>query len=741
MKDNHISNNTPYLFFKLLHTTFLTLIISPFIIITPVKADGVGNADVAEDAMCMQETAGFGLNCTANDISIAGVENLEILDDGCAFPGDDVTFRADFRVVLTAQERHDVGLWFALDGDPNGDGALTGTCTTAAPPYAPDKPWLDLDAMNDGGFCADGITGCEVDRDCKGIGNGLCAMQQDTCGDIDANHNPFFPGVTLTVKCVAGNATGDLLVPNCTSWRQPGSNELCTSPLDAFPGAPSKCKCDNGFTVPIKVPPAVLTVTKTANPISHQEPGGTTTYTVTVTNVGIDPNNPVTLDSLIDIPYGDITMVHGDITRTDCNVPQSIPSDDGHIGGIDTYTCTFDAPITGNAGDKIRDDVTASATDSRGNRISGTDFAEVTITDAQPDIDVLKVADPTTLDEPGGPATFTITVTNNSVSSDPVTIADDPLRDPVAGLYDSIYGDLNSQGDCTIPQTIAAGDSYTCSFAAEVTGNSGYSETDTVTASGSDDDGNPVSDSDSATVTILDVESNISLTKTASPISLDEPGGSVTFTITVNNLSTVDSVTIDNLDDTTFGDLSVKGDCAASIIGRTIAPGGSAICKFTESLQGEPGSPHVNKATAQGTDDDGNPVIAMDDATVTFNNIIPAAALTKDATSAVVTYQVTVANKSDAEALTLDSLVDTQFGDVASLANPGIIETTCVIPQTLQPSGQPGDTYNCWFKATVECSPHTNTLTGKVNDNDLSATISASDNATVTLTGATECTP
>jgi uncharacterized repeat protein (TIGR01451 family) len=717
----------------------LALIAGFLFSIPPVMADGAGNADVLEDVACMQDTAGFDLNCTANDISIAGVENLVILDDGCAFPGDNVTFRADFRVLLTAQERHDAGLWFALDGDPNGDGALTGTCTAATPAYAPDTPWLDLDGTNDGGFCADGVTECEVDRNCKGIGDGVCVLQQDTCGDINGDHNPLFPGVELTVKCVAGNEAGDLLVPNCTSWRQPGSNELCTSPIDAFPGAPSKCKCDNGFTVPIKVPPAVLKVTKTASPAAHPEPGGTTTYTVTVTNVGIDPNNPVTLDSLIDIPYGDITMKQGDITRTDCSVPQSIPSDDGNIGGIDTYTCTFDAAVTGNAGDMVRDDITASATDARGNTITGTDFAVVSITDAQPVIDVQKTASPTTIDEPGGPATFTITVTNNSVSSDPVTIADDPQRDPVAGLYDSIYGDLNGLGDCTVPQIIAAGSSYSCSFTADVTGNSGYSETDTVTASGTDDDGNPVSDSESATVTILNVKSSISLTKTANPTSLSEPGGNVTFTITVNNISTVDAVTINSLDDTAFGNLAGKGDCGTRIVGQTIAAGGSLSCSFTENLQGQPGSPHVNKATAQGLDDDGETVMAMDDATVTFTNVVPNAELTKRATMALVTYQVSVTNKSDAEALTLDALVDSQFGDITDVANPNILDTSCITAQTLQPGGQAGDTYNCWFRATVDCSPHTNTLTGDVNDDDGSLTIKPSDKATVTISGAASC--
>ncbi|MBD3649103.1 MAG: hypothetical protein HUJ31_17010, partial [Pseudomonadales bacterium] len=104
----------------------------------------------------MQDIAGFNLQCTANDIQISGVaENpdgtpqLEILDDGCAFPGDVVTFTATFDVVTTAKERHDVGIYFVTDGDPNGDGAISGSCSISVMPYEPDPPWLDLDGTDD----------------------------------------------------------------------------------------------------------------------------------------------------------------------------------------------------------------------------------------------------------------------------------------------------------------------------------------------------------------------------------------------------------------------------------------------------------------------------------------------------------------------------------------------------------------------------------------------------------------
>ena len=90
-----------------------------------------GTADIARTRQCMQERAGFALNCTANDVSVAGVHRLSngaydiTITDPCSRAGDDVTFTARFDVVLTAQERHDIGIYFATDGDANGDGALT----------------------------------------------------------------------------------------------------------------------------------------------------------------------------------------------------------------------------------------------------------------------------------------------------------------------------------------------------------------------------------------------------------------------------------------------------------------------------------------------------------------------------------------------------------------------------------------------------------------------------------------
>src|SRR5204863_6423399 len=117
---------------------------------------------------------------------------------------------ADYTVQLTAQTRYDIGIYFATDGDPNNNGALTGQCVLTTLDSSNSTNFINLDAS------------------------------PDACGDIDAAHNPQTLHIPLTVQCTAG-ADGKLRLPNCTSWRQPGSNAVCTQASDAYPGSPSKC--------------------------------------------------------------------------------------------------------------------------------------------------------------------------------------------------------------------------------------------------------------------------------------------------------------------------------------------------------------------------------------------------------------------------------------------------------------------------------------------------------------------
>jgi hypothetical protein len=86
---------------------------------------------------------------------------------------------------------------------------------------------------------------------------------------------------------------------------------------------------------------------------------------------------------------------------------------------------------------------------------------------------------------------FTIVVTNNSLEAATLD-----------SLNDDVYGDLNGMGTCAVPQGLApsgqAGDSYSCSFSAYISGVADHKNI--VTAVASDNDGNSDTATDDATV-------------------------------------------------------------------------------------------------------------------------------------------------------------------------------------------------------------------------------------------------
>ena len=429
---------------------------------------------------------------------------------------------------------------------------------------------------------------------------------------------------------------------------------------------------------------ATITVTKIADPASLAEPGGQVTFTVTIDN--LSATGPITITTLSDNIYGDLN------NQGTCSVPQTIPTSG-------SYSCYFNATVTGNAGDTITNIVTASGVDSNSNAISGQDDATVTITDAPSSMQVLKSASPSSLLEPGGNVTFTVVV-NNTSSADSITIN---------SISDDVYGNLALLGTCTnaIGQVIPPGGNYSCQFFVTVTGNAGLVLTDTVTVSATDDDGGTLSDADSATVTITNASSSIVVTKNANPATVGTPGEDVTFTIKVENTSTADTVTITSLTDSVYGNLNGQGSCAVPF---TLAPGQSYFCAFTYFVGGDPGDIHTNVVTATGTDDDGVTVSDDDAATVNVVGLVSRLRITKIGEprfivepGGPVTFTIRIENTSGSYSIPIAALTDTIYGDLDG-------QGTCSLPQTILP----GDTYECQFPGSVTGNAgdsETNTVT------------------------------
>src|SRR5262249_16545101 len=126
----------------------------------------------------------------------------------------------------------------------------------------------------------------------------------------------------------------------------------------------------------------------------------------------------------------------------------------------------------------------------------------------------------------------------------------------------------------------------------------------------------------------------------------------------------------------------------------------------------------TDTVTACGTDSFGHTNICDDDdASYTYSDVSNAPSLTKTAISATfavdVTYTVVVTNNSTLDTLTVNSLTDNKFGNIAKVQG-SVISTTCAVGGTIAPSGN----YTCSFVGRITTSPHTDNVTGGLTDDD-----------------------
>jgi uncharacterized repeat protein (TIGR01451 family) len=397
-----------------------------------------------------------------------------------------------------------------------------------------------------------------------------------------------------------------------------------------------------------------------------------------------------------------------------------------------TLTFTPAANANGSA------DLTVVLQDNGGTANGGVDTSapvtfNIEILDAAALLDVDLSVSPAAQPEPGGPFTYSIRVANIGTSGDSVT---------VTTLSDSLAGDVTalSGTTCVLPQTIAAGGDYTCTYTVILTGQPGTSRTASVSASGIDEDGAPVSDTSGLqTVTITNViGGGIVVTLSASPTTLNEPGGAVIYTLTVTNLSAIDAVSIGAL---TGGGSIPTAALTGCLTGTTLttgAPGNTASCSFTIAYTGLPGDSFTGSVTVSATDDDGQPLSATSaPVTVTIIDVGSALTIVKAADAAsvpaeggTVSFTVTLTNTSAADAVTIAALTDIIDGTPVDLNGSG----TCAVPQTIAPGGS----YTCVFPYLVTGAPGatiSDVVTASGTDDD-GAPVSGQSNTVVIGIGA-----
>jgi PKD repeat protein len=509
----------------------------------------------------------------------------------------------------------------------------------------------------------------------------LTSLVDDVYGDLNT-------GLTGQGYCLVPQTinAGDRYVCSYERWVEGSIGDSQTNTVTATvqDGAGNTVVAQESATV--KIVEAIVTLYVYRSGQYSVEPGWTSWMSVSIVN-----NSDLmaaTLTSLESDLYGDLNG------QGDCSLPQTIPA-----GGHASYHCTFEVQATGNFGESHTDIVTATAQNDAG--ATGTAWASFTVTvaDQMPSIGVSR-STPSSV-ELGVPAVFSVEVINGG--REPLTLT---------SLVDDIYGDLNGQGDCSVPQTIAAGGwhSYSCRFEVNPTGESGDIQIDTVTATVQDDEGNIASRQASATVEVLaDVLPVISVQRDQ-PRSV-EAGGRLWFSTLVRN-DTVESVTLTSLVDDVYGDLSGQGNCS---VPQTINVGDRYWCWFEAAIAGSAGESQTDTVTATAEDDEGNVATAQGSATVEIvADVLPAVALLVSAPSPVeagmkIWFSVNVYNDTR-EAVTLTSLVDDVYGDLNA-------QGYCSVPQTIPALGW----YSCEFERAVIGNVgemQTNTVTATVQDDE-----------------------
>jgi len=215
-------------------------------------------------------------------------------------------------------------------------------------------------------------------------------------------------------------------------------------------------------------------------------------------------------------------------------------------------------------------------------------------------IDVSKSASPTSIKEPGAQVAYSVRITNTSADVDVA----------ITNVVDDKFGDLDDDGGngCfDVPINLPPGAFVSCQFSKQITGVGGTSHINTVTASGQDEAGNPLSDSDDARVDITPRLIDLVIVKEASsPTPLN---GIVNYSLSVTNKGP-DTATNVQLADPAPAGISYlsanpsQGSCSVtpSLITcnlGTIAPGQTVTIAITGRATSV--GTHTNTATVTGS--------------------------------------------------------------------------------------------------------------------------------------------
>jgi hypothetical protein len=393
---------------------------------------------------------------------------------------------------------------------------------------------------------------------------------------------------------------------------------------------------DNAMVEVIDVLP-IIEVVKVADPLQRNEPGGLFTYTYRIYNHSVEP---VKLTKVEDDVLGVLYLWE----TGDAEIWIGVGSYHDLVG---TFTKTYtDAGEYPNV-------VDAWAKDNEENMAHDDDEAMVEVIDVLPVIEVVKMADPLSRDEPGGLFTYTYRIYNRSVEPVMLTLVEDDI---LGVLYEW------ESGDPEIWIGVGSYHDLVGTFTKTYTDAGEYPNI--VDAWAKDNEENMAHDDDDAMVEVIDVLPTIRVDKVAAPLSMNEPGGLFTYTYRIYNLS-VEPVMLTKVEDDILGVLYLweTGDEEIWI---GVGAYHDLVGTFTKTYTDAGEYPNIVDAWAM--DNEENMAHDDDDAMVEVIDVLPVIELVKTADplsryepGGLFTYTFTVYNHS-VEPVWLTEVVDDKLG-------------------------------------------------------------------------------
>ena len=452
---------------------------------------------------------------------------------------------------------------------------------------------------------------------------------------------------------------------------------------------------------------AQLTLTKSVTPATYAGVGQILTYTFTVTNLGnVTVGSLAIADSMFagaDAPSCATRTLAPNLT-TACTARHTVTQADLDAGSV-------------------QNTATAQGTTPNGDPVSSPPSAATATATQTPALNLAKSAAPTTIDAADADITYTFHVTNTGN----VTISDLDIADSFtapAGPVPAITCAATTLAPAAVTDCSAT---YTATQADVDNG----SVTNTATANGQSPSGAPVASPPSTAAVTVATDPALTVTKTASPTTINAVGQPITYTFLVTNTGNV-TLSLLSIDDTLTAPAAPP--LTVTCPQPTIAPGAQTTCTgaYTATQADLDNGLIANTATASAQAPDGTTIISPPSGATVSVTQTPALVLTKTpsrttvtAPDQTITYTFTVQNAGNVTVASI-AIADPMFTDAAA-------------PTCLASSLAPGATTTCTAtytttQADIDAGTIQNTATATAVDPTGGAVISPPVSATVNAT-------